>query len=447
MPADDPRSPAPTPAREILRLAVPAFLALVAEPLFLLADSAIVGHLGTAALAGLGVASAVLLTAVNLFIFLAYGTTAVVSRRLGAGDQRGAISAGVDGLWLALLVGALAGLATAVWAQPLLELFGASPGVTGEAVTYLRWSALGIPSMLVVLAATGVLRGLQDTRTPLVAAVTGFSANAVLSLVLVHVVGWGIAGAAIGSVIAQTGMAVYLVLVVVRGARRLGSELAPSGAGVLRAALDGIPLLVRTIALRAALLLTTWLAAGLGDGPLAAHQVAMTVWSTLAFALDALAIAAQALTGKTLGAGDVRATRETTALMVRWSIWFGLVLAALIIILHRVIPLGFSQDPDVRSALAAALVVVAVGQPIAGVAFILDGVLIGAGDTRWLAWAQTLATLAYVPMVLAVWASGVTGTTGLVWLWIAFDGFMLVRALLLWGRGQGDRWMVVGAER
>lgn len=447
MTTDDQGSPAPTPAREILRLAVPAFLALVAEPLFLLADSAIVGHLGTAALAGLGVASAVLLTAVNLFIFLAYGTTAVVSRRLGAGDPRGAISAGIDGVWLALLLGALAALATAVWAQPLLGLFGASPGVTGEGVTYLRWSALGIPAMLIVLAATGVLRGLQDTRTPLIAAVTGFSANAVLSLVLVHVVGWGIAGAAIGSVIAQTGMALYLLLVVLRGARRLGSELAPNGAGVLKAAWGGIPLLVRTIALRAALLLTTWLAAGLGDGPLAAHQVAMTVWATLAFALDALAIAAQALTGKTLGAGDVRGTRETTQLMVRWSLWFGLILAAVILILHRVIPLGFSQDPDVRTALAAALVVVALGQPIAGVAFILDGVLIGAGDTRWLAWAQTLATLAYVPMVLAVWASGVTGSTGLVWLWVAFTGFMLVRALLLWGRGQGDRWMVVGAER
>ena len=442
-----PSGQGPAPAREILRLAVPAFLALVAEPLFLLADSAIIGHLGTAALAGLGVASAVLLTAVNLFIFLAYGTTAVVARRLGAGDLRGAISAGIDGMWLALLLGSLAALATAVWAQPLVELFGASPGVSAEAVTYLRWSALGIPCMLVVLAATGVLRGLQDTRTPLIASAAGFSANAVLSLVLVHVVGWGIAGAAIGTVIAQTGMAVYLVLVVVRGARRLGSELAPSGAGVFRAALDGIPLLVRTIALRAALLLTTWLAAGLGDGPLAAHQVAMTVWTTLAFALDALAIAAQALTGKTLGAGDVHATRETTGLMIRWSVWFGVILAALIIILHRVIPMGFTQDPDVRTALAAALIVVALAQPVAGVAFILDGVLIGAGDTRWLAWAQTFATLAYVPMVLAVWASGVTGTAGLVWLWIAFTAFMALRALLLWGRGQGDRWMVVGAGR
>lgn len=444
---DRPLDPGPAPAREILRLAVPAFLALVAEPLFLLADSAIVGHLGTAALAGLGVASAVLLTAVNVFIFLAYGTTAVVARRLGAGDQRGAISAGIDGVWLALLLGALAALATAVWAGPLVELFGASPGVVAEAVTYLRWSALGIPSMLVVLATTGVLRGLQDTRTPLIASVAGFSGNAVLSLLLVHGVGWGIAGAAIGTVLAQTGMALYLVLVVVRGARRLGSDLAPSGVGVLKAARGGVPLLVRTIALRAALLLTTWLAAGLGDEQLAAHQVAMTVWATLAFALDALAIAAQALTGKTLGAGDVRGTRATTAVMIRWSIWFGVVLAVVIVILHRVVPLGFSQDPDVRSALAAALIVVALGQPVAGIAFILDGVLIGAGDTRWLAWAQVAATLSYVPMVLAVRATGVTGTSGLVWLWVAFTGFMAVRAILLWGRAQGDRWMVVGAER
>ena len=140
-------------AREILRLAVPAFLALVAEPLFLLADSAIVGNLGTAALAGLGIASAVLLTAVNIFIFLAYGTTAVVARRLGAGDERGAVSAGIDGVWLALLLGAVGAVFTALLAQPLVQLFGAGDAVVAEAVTYLRWSALGIPSMLVVLAA------------------------------------------------------------------------------------------------------------------------------------------------------------------------------------------------------------------------------------------------------------------------------------------------------
>jgi len=432
--------------REILRLAVPAFLALVAEPLFLLADSAIVGHLGTAALAGLGVASAVLLTATNIFVFLAYGTTAVVARRTGARDQRGALAAGVDGMWLALLLGLLATAVVAGFAAPLVEAFGASAAAVEQGVTYLRISAFGIPPMLVVLAATGVLRGLQDTRTPMVAAVVGFAANAALSFVLVHPVGLGIAGAAWGTVIAQTGMALALAAVVVRGARRLGVSLRLHGPGVLKAAGGGVPLLVRTLALRAVLLLTTWVAAGLGEPQLAAHQVAITVWSSLAFALDALAIAGQAITGKSLGAGDVRAVRAATTTMVRWGVWFGGILTVLIVALHQVIPLGFSTDPEVRAALAAALLIVAAGQPIAGVAFVLDGVLIGAGDARWLAVAQTGFLLAYLPMVWLLQASGVTGTSGLVWLWVAFGVFMAVRAAGLYWRARGDAWLVTGAE-
>lgn len=445
-----PSPPAPDPTamrREVLRLAVPAFLALVAEPLFLLADSAIVGFLGTTSLAGLGVASGVLLTAVNIFVFLAYGTTAVVARKLGAGDQRGALAAGVDGLWLSLILGVVAAAAVMVWAHPLVALFGATPEATTEAVTYLRVSAIGIPPMLLVLAATGVLRGLQDTRTPLVVAVVGFTTNALLSLTLVHGVGWGIAGAAWGTVVAQTGMALALVTVVVRGARGLGASLRFHAAGVLRSAADGVPLLVRTLSLRAVLLLTTWVAAGLGVAELAAHQVAMTVWSSLAFALDALAIAAQALTGKSLGAGDVGGTRAATWMMVRWGIWFGVALGAVILALHRVIPLGFSTDVQVRTALAAALVVVALSQPVAGIAFVLDGVLIGAGDARWLAWAQTAFLLAYLPMVAALRAADVQGVSGLVWLWIAFAGFMAVRAAGLVCRARGDAWLVTGAGR
>lgn len=433
--------------REIVRLAVPAFLALVAEPLFLLADSAIVGHLGTSSLAGLGVASAVLLTAANIFVFLAYGTTAVVARRTGARDEQGALAAGIDGMWLALLLGLGATAILVAFTEPLLRVFGASDTAVSEGVTYLAISAFGIPSMLVVLAATGVLRGLQDTRTPMAAAIAGFSANAILSLILVHPVGMGIAGAAWGTVIAQTGMAIALGAVVVRGARRLGVSLRLHGAGVLQAAGGGVPLLVRTLALRAVLLLTTWVAAGLGEPQLAAHQVALTVWSSLAFALDALAIAGQAITGKALGARDVSAVRAATATMVRWGVWFGVILTVLIVALHRVIPLGFSTDPEVRSALAAALLIVAASQPVAGIAFVLDGVLIGAGDARWLAFAQTGFLLAYLPMVWLLQTSDVTGTSGLVWLWIAFGLFMAIRAAGLHWRARGDEWLVTGATR
>lgn len=193
--------------REILRLAVPAFFALVAEPLFILADAAIVGHLGTPELAGLGIAGAVLTTLVNLCVFLAYATTASVARLVGAGDRRGAIRQGVDGVWLAALVGAgllVVGAVTAPW---VVDAFDASATAAPHATTYLRISSLGIPAMLIVLAATGVLRGLQDTRTPLVVAVAGFGANLVLNLALVYGADLGIAGSAWGTVIAQWAMA------------------------------------------------------------------------------------------------------------------------------------------------------------------------------------------------------------------------------------------------
>ena len=443
--------------RDILRLAVPAFLALVAEPLFLLADSAIVGHLGLAPLAGLGVASAALVTAANLFVFLAYGTTSVVARQLGAGSERAAVGAGVDGLWLALALGVPTAALVAVCAAPICGLFGASPDALAQAVTYLRISAAGIPAMLVVLAVTGVLRGLQDTRTPLLASVIGFGANIALNLVLVYGLGLGIAGSALGTVLAQTGMAAALVAVVTRRARALDASLRPHPGRVLGAATDGLPLLVRTVALRAVFVVTTWVAAGLGDVPVAAYQVSVTVWSFLAFALDALAIAGQALTGKALGAGDVTSARSATRTMTWWGVLGGAVLGAVVLALHQVLPPLFTPDPAVQQALAAALVVVALSQPLSGLVFVLDGVLIGAGDGRWLAGAQLTVLVVYLPLVLWVRASqtallagsdtAATQAHAVTMLWWAVVAFMLLRGLALGWRARGDAWLVTGAAR
>jgi putative MATE family efflux protein len=447
----------PSQRREILRLAVPAFLALVAEPLFLLSDSAIIGHLGTTELAGLGVASAALITAANLFVFLAYGTTSIVARQVGAGSQRGAVSAGIDGLWLAIVIGLVTGALVAAYAEPLCALFGASPAALAQAVTYLRVSALGIPAMLVALAVTGVLRGLQDTRTPLVASVVGFSANIALNLLFVYGLHLGIAGSAIGTVLAQSGMAAALVLVVTRRARQLGASLRPHPERVLRAALDGIPLLVRTLALRLVLLVTTWVAAGLGDVPLAAYQVSATIWTFLVFALDALAIAGQALTGQALGAGDIERARSATRTMLSWGILGGGVLGILVLATHSVLPRLFTADPAVQSVLAAALIVVGLSQPIAGFVFVLDGVLIGAGDGLWLAVAQVVLLALYLPLILTVRASGpallantdtVAGQAqAMTVLWLAFVAFMTLRGVALGWRARGDAWMVTGATR
>ena len=283
--------------RRIVGLAGPALGALIAEPLFLLTDTAMIGHLGTVPLAGLGIASVVLQTALGLLIFLAYATTPTVARRLGAGDRPGAIRAGIDGLWFALLIGVvLAGLG-ALAARPLVGLFGTEPAVVDAAATYLTVSMIGLPGMLLVIAATGLLRGLQDTRTPLVVATVGFAANAGLNALFLYGFGWGIAGSAAGTVVAQWGMAAVYVVIAVRAAREVGSPLRPGLAGVGRTARSGAWLLVRNASLRVAMIATVWAAASSGVTGLATIQVALTLFSTLAFALDALAIAGQALVG------------------------------------------------------------------------------------------------------------------------------------------------------
>ncbi|MEU6483324.1 MATE family efflux transporter [Streptomyces sp. NPDC046887] len=429
--------------REIVALAVPAFGALVAEPLFVLVDSAVVGHLGTPQLAGLGVAAALLTTAVSVFVFLAYATTAAVARRVGAGDLPAAIRQGMDGIWLALLLGIAVLAATLPLAPWLVELFGASGTAAPHATTYLRVSALGIPAMLMVLAATGVLRGLQDTRTPLYVAIAGFTANAALNVALVYGAGLGIAGSAWGTVIAQCGMAAAYLVVVVRGARRHGASLRPDAAGIRNSARAGVPLLVRTLSLRAVLMIATAMAARLGDTEMAAHQILLSLWSLMAFALDAIAIAGQAIIGRYLGAGDAEGARRACRRMVEWGVASGLVLGALIVLARPLfIPL-FTGDPTVRETLLPALLVVALAQPIAGVVFVLDGVLMGAGDGPYLAGAMVVTLAVFAPVALLVPALG----GGLTAVWWAMTLMMAVRLVTLVLRTRSGRWIVTGASR
>ncbi|MEU2891634.1 MATE family efflux transporter [Streptomyces albidoflavus] len=429
--------------REIVALAVPAFGALVAEPLFVMADSAIIGHLGTARLAGLAVASALLTTAVSIFVFLAYATTGAVARRVGAGELSAAIRQGMDGIWLALILGAAVIAVVLPTAPALIDLFGASDTAAPYAVTYLRISSFGIPAMLVVLAATGVLRGLQNTRTPLYVAIGGFVANAVLNVVLVYGAGLGIAGSAWGTVIAQCGMAAVYLVVVVRGARKHGASLRPDAAGIRASAQAGAPLLVRTLSLRAVLMIATAVAARLGDTEIAAHQIILSLWSLLAFAMDAIAIAGQAIIGRYLGAGDSAGAKAVCRRMVEWGIGSGIALGVLVIVSRPLfIPL-FTSDGAVKDAAFPALVVVALCQPLSGIVYVLDGVLMGAGDGPYLAWAMLLTLAVFTPFALLIpsWGGGLTAV------WGAMTLMMVTRAVTLGLRTRSGRWLVTGASR
>jgi putative MATE family efflux protein len=426
--------------RELLRLAVPAFGALVAEPVFLLADSAIVGNLGTAQLAGLGIASAVMLNAVFLCIFLAHGTTAAVARQAGAGDLRRAYALGVNGIWLAIAIGiGLAGVGLALTPQ-LVDLLGASEQARPFALTYLRISLVGLPAMLVVLAATGALRGLKNTRTPLLATGLAAVANVPLNLVLVYPLGLGVAGSALGTVLAQMTAASWLGAVVVRGARRSSAPLRPDRPGILATAGANAPLLARTVLLRISLLTMTFVAATQGDISLASHQIAFTLWYLLAMPPEAFAIASQAMVGHALGAADPAAARAMSRRALAWGLGTGLAMAVLLVALRPAYIPIFTDDPAVRDLVWSLALVIAAGQPIGALLYVLDGILIGAGDTRYLAWTMLAALLTFLPLAGAVLVTD----AGVVTLWWALTGWLLARQVAVALRYRSGAWIRTG---
>ena len=413
----------------------------MAEPVYVLTDTAIVGHLGTPQLAGLAVAASVLLTVHALCTFLAYGTTSAVARLLGAGDEEEAAHQAVQGLWLAAIIGvALAGLGWAT-ARPLVDALADDPAVAHEAAIYLRLSLPGLPALLLVLAGTGYLRGLQDTRTPLVVAVGSALLNLVLEVVVVYGLDRGIGASAVATVIAQWCAALVYLRTIGRSARRLAVAVRPHLAEVRRLLVVGGALVVRTGALRATLLVATAVAARISTVDLGAHQVAYEIWTALALSLDAVAIAGQALIGRLLGAGDAEGARGAGRRMLQIGLVTGVGAGALVLAVRPWLPDLFTDDRAVVAACGFVLWHVALLQPLNAVVFVLDGLLIGAGDLRFLARAMVGATAVFAVAATAVWQLEL----GLGWLWAAIGLFMAVRGVPLLARWRAGTWAVVGA--
>jgi putative MATE family efflux protein len=429
--------------REIVRLAIPALGALIAEPLYILADTAIVGHLGSVPLAGLAVASSILLIIFSLFIFLAYGTTASVARLIGAGDERRAAHQAVQGMWLALLVGVVLAIATLALSSPLVALLGASGEVRDQALIYLRISLLGVPAMLVVLAGTGYLRGLQDTRTPLVVAVVSAAFNLVFEWVLIYGLDYGIGASALSTVIAQWGSAAVYVIWVVRAVRAHEVQLGPHPGTLREISVVGRDLFIRTAALRGSFLAATAVATRIGTVDVAAHQIAFEIWNFTALTLDAIAIAGQSIIGRLLGASEVAEAHAAGRRMLQWGLLWGLAIGGIVLVLRNALPGIFTSDILVRDLTAFLLVFVAIMQPINGIVFVLDGLLIGAGDMRFLAWAMVLASAVFIPCAWLV----LVYDGGIGWLWASLLLLMMVRALTLGVRWSSDAWAIPGAER
>ncbi len=430
--------------REILRLALPALGALAVEPLYVLVDTAIVGHLGTDPLGGLAVAGAVLVAVFNIFNFLAYSTTAAVARRVGADDRRAAAEQGIAGVWLAVALGVVLMVVGLLLAPAIVDLMGASHAVTPPALTYLRISLLGAPFMLLMLAGMGYVRGLQDTRTTLVIAVGANVVNLVLEIVLVYGLDLGIAGSAWGTVTAQVSAALVYVWLLARSIRAEGAAVRPRRRDIRDAAMVGGQLVLRTGSLLLALTAATAVASRISDDALGAHQIAFQIWLFLGLSLDAVAIAGQAMIGRFLGADDTGNARAAARRMLEWGVAAGVVLGALLAIARPWLVPIFTDDPQVRALALDVLWLVALLQPVNAAVFVLDGVLIGSGDAPYLAGAMAAASfLVFAPAAVLVLA--LDGS--LMWLWAAICLFMIARLAGNMARFVGGGWQVTGAVR
>ena len=424
--------------RQILALAVPALGALAAEPLYVLVDTAIVGHLGTPQLASLAIAAAVLSTAFTVFNFLTYGTTAQVARLHGAGGEAEAAHVGAQAQWLSLLIGVALVALIAGLAAPVAQLMGAEGEVLDGAVTYLRISAFGAPAFMLASAGQGYLRGIGDLRTPLVILVAAHSANVVLELVFVYGFGWGLAGSAWGTVIAQLGMGGAFFAV----AYRAGWQR-PDLARMRALMRVGYEIAVRTTALLGSFLVASAVLARVGPASLGAHQIAFQLFVFLALVLDALAIAAQVLVGRMLGAGDAAAARAASVRMILWSVALGTAFGGVLLGLGDAIPRLFTGDEAVVARAHEIWWLFALLMPLNGAVFALDGILIGAGDTRYLMWGMLASVAVYIPIALLALDRG----WGIVGVWCGLAALIVVRLATCAGRFASERWAVTGALR
>jgi putative MATE family efflux protein len=426
-------------APSVLALAVPALIVLAAEPLYLLVDTAVVGHLGTVPLGGLAVGGGLLAWAAALLNFLAYGTTARAARRAGAGDRDGAVAEGVQATWLAVALGLLVLLLFQLLAGPLTRLLAGGPGPVAEAgEQWLRVAGLGAPLLLISLAGNGWLRGVQELRRPVRYVLAGSLLSLVLCPLLVHPVGLGLVGSAVANVAGQALTAALFVRALVRE----GAPWRPRPAALRIQLVIGRDLLLRAAVLQLSFLVAAGVAARAGTASLGAHQIALQLFFFLALVLDAYAIAAQTLVGQALGGNRPADARSTASRVALWGLGTGLLVGATLLVLRDVLLPLFSDDPAVLGQAELVFWFLAGMQPLAGVVFALDGVLMGAGDVGYLR-TVTIGSAVFGFLPLSLLAGPMHW--GLAGVWTGLCLFIGLRLAGVLVRVAGDRWLTAPA--
>jgi putative MATE family efflux protein len=428
--------------RRIAALALPSLGVLAAEPLYLLFDLAVVGRLGAVALSGLAIGGLILGLVGSQGTFLSYGTTARSARFYGAGDRASAVGEGVAATWLAVLIGAVIIIAVESAAVPLVWAIASRGEIANAALPWLRIAIAAAPAILISLAGNGWMRGVQDTARPLRYVVIGFAISAVLCPLLVY--GWlgmprlELAGSAVANVVGQWIAALLFCRALIM--ERVPLRIHPA---VLRTQLViGRDLFVRSLAFQACFVSAAAVAARFGAAAVAAHQVVLQLWSFLALVLDSLAIAAQSLVGAALGAGRAEHAKSVAWRVTAYSAVVAAVLAAVLAVGASVLPQLFTNDSHVLDAIGVPWWFLVAQLPIAGVVFGLDGVLLGAGDARFMRNATVFSALVgFLPLT---WLSLAFGW-GLAGIWSGLSAFIVLRLVFVGWRAFSGRWAVIGA--
>ncbi len=419
--------------REIARLAIPSLGALAAEPLYVLVDTAIVGHLGTAPLGGLAIAGTALTTVVWLCAFLTMGTTTRVATATGAGDERQVGVVALHAGLAAVAIGSVACVFFQLAAEPVARALGGEGDVLDAAVTYLRVGSIGLPFQLVAFAGHGVWRGEGRPARSLAVVIVANALNALLTALFVYGADLGVAGSAWGTVCAQVVAAAWLTVGIGLSLRRVGVPRRIDRAELSLLLRSGLRITVRTAALVAVFLLATAVAARLGEAELAAHQIAMQLFTFLALSLDALAVPAQVLTGQALGAGQEWYAAAVVARVLRVGVLVGAGVGGVVALSAGAVPHAFTSDEEVVTAAIPVLMLLGLMQLPGAVAFVMDGALLGASDFAGVQRLMIAAAAVAVPCLAAVlvWPS-----LGLVGLWCGLNLWMVARAVFTRGRWQ-----------
>jgi putative MATE family efflux protein len=430
----------PSP-RSVLRLSGAAFVVLAAEPSFVLVDTAVVGHLGATALGGLGIGGSLLSLVAMVGGFLDYGTTGLSARWFGAGQRGRAVDEGVAASILAVVLGLVAVVLGETLVGPMLGvLAGGNEAVRHAAEGWFRIAVLGVPGILLVLAGNGWMRGVQNTRRPVWIVVAANVLSAVASPILVYAFGLGLDGSAIANVTAQVvggGLFIWALMAERRSWR-------PDWPMIRGQLVVGRDLFLREVGFQAAFLTAAGVAARMGTAEVAAHQIGYQLWNFIALLLDSFAIAAQSLVGAALGGGDVRAARATARQVARYGLGAGLATGGLLAAGWWVIPAAFTSSAAVQHQAHVLWPWFVAQQPAAGVLFALDGVLIGAGDVRFI---RTLTLVAALGVFVPVNLASLHFHWGIGGVWAGLTGFLLARLIGMVARTLGNRWLVTGTAR